>query len=204
MIIIGITGSIGMGKSTIAKMLMRLNIPVFDSDREVKYLLQNHSIVQKQICDIWPEVVLTQKSEQKISKHLLSEKIFTNKKNRRILEKIIHPRVKERRNLFFKNVSKSFIVALDVPLLYETGGDKFCDDIFLAYTNEETQKKRVLRRSGMTEEKLNLIKNAQWSNDKKRKKNPYLVTTSYGKVISFIIIIGYLITIIFKRRILHL
>ena len=56
----------------------------------------------------------------------------------------------------------------------------------------------------MTEEKLNLIKNAQWSNDKKRKKNPYLVTTSYGKVISFIIIIGYLITIIFKRRILHL
>lgn len=204
MIIIGITGSIGMGKSTIAKMLMRLNIPVFDSDREVKYLLQNHSIVQKQICDIWPEVVLTQKSEQKISKHLLSEKIFTNKKNRRILEKIIHPRVKERRNLFFKNVSKSFIVALDVPLLYETGGDKFCDDIFLAYTNEETQKKRVLRRSGMTEEKLNLIKKAQWSNDKKRKKNPYLVTTSYGKVISFIIIIGYLITIIFKRRILHL
>ena len=204
MIIIGITGSIGMGKSTIAKMLMRLNIPVFDSDREVKYLLQNHSIVQKQICDIWPEVVLTQKSEQKISKHLLSEKIFTNTKNRRILEKIIHPRVKERRNLFFKNVRKSFIVALDVPLLYETGGDKFCDDIFLAYTNEETQKKRVLGRSGMTEEKLNLIKKAQWSNDKKRKKNPYLVTTSYGKVISFIIIIGYLITIIFKRRILHL
>ena len=204
MIIIGITGSIGMGKSTIAKMLMRLNIPVFDSDREVKYLLQNHSIVQKQICDIWPEVVLTQKSEQKISKHLLSEKIFTNTKNRRILEKIIHPRVKERRNLFFKNVSKSFIVALDVPLLYETGGDKFCDDIFLAYTNEETQKKRVLGRSGMTEEKLNLIKKAQWSNDKKRKKNKYLVTTSYGKVISFIIIIGYLITIIFKRRILHL
>ncbi len=204
MIIIGITGSIGMGKSTIAKMLMRLNIPVFDSDREVKYLLQNHSIVQKQICDIWPEVVQTQKSKQKISKHLLSEKIFTNKKNRRILEKIIHPRVKERRNLFFKNVRKSFIVALDVPLLYETGGDKFCDDIFLAYTNEETQKKRVLGRSGMTEEKLNLIKKAQWSTEKKRKKNPYLVTTSYGKVISFIIIIGYLLTIIFKRRILHL
>ena len=204
MIIIGITGSIGMGKSTIAKMLKCLNIPVFDSDSEVKSILENHSIVQKQICDIWPDVILTQKSEQKINKHLLSEKIFTNKKNRRILEKIIHPRVKERRNLFFKNVSKSFIVALDVPLLYETGGDKFCDDIFLAYTNEETQKKRVLGRSGMTEEKIKHIKKAQWSNDKKRKKNPYLVTTSYGKVISFIIIIGYLITIIFKRRILHL
>ncbi len=204
MIIIGITGSIGMGKSTIAKMLRRLNIPVFDSDREVKYILENNSIVQKQICDIWPDVILIQKNEQKICKHLLSEKIFTNRKNRRTLEKIIHPRVKERRNRFIKNVSKSFMVALDVPLLYETGSDKFCDDIFLAYTNEKTQKKRVLRRYGMTEEKLNLIKKAQWSNDKKRKKKPYLVTTSYGKVISFIIIIGYLVTIIFKRKILHL
>ncbi len=204
MIIIGITGSIGMGKSTIAKMLMSLKIPVFDSDKEVKYILENYSIVQKKICDIWPDVIQIEKSEQKINKHLLSERIFTNRKNRRILEKIIHPHVKERRKEFIKDVSKSLIVALDVPLLYETGSDKFCDYIFLAYTNEETQKKRVLRRLGMTEKKLDLIKKAQWSTDKKRKKNPYLVSTSYGKIISFTIIIAYLITIIFKRRILQL
>ena len=160
MIIIGITGSIGMGKSTIAETLKRLSIPVFDSDKEVKYILENHTLVQKQIRDIWPDVILTQKSQQKINKYLLSEKIFTNKKNRRILEKIIHPRVKERRNLFIKNVSKSFIVALDVPLLYETGTDKSCDDIFLAYTTDDRQKERVLRRHGMTEEKLNLIKSS--------------------------------------------
>ena len=203
MIIIGITGSIGMGKSTIAEMLKQLNIPVFDSDKEVKNILENNSVVQKQICDIWPDVVLTQKREQKINKYILSEKIFTNKKNRRILEKIIHPRVKERRKLFINDASKSLIVALDVPLLYETRSDKFCDDIFLAHTDENTQTKRVLGRLGMTAEKLDLIKKAQWSNDKKRKKNPYLITTSYGKVVSFIIIIVYLIIIIFKRRILQ-
>ena len=204
MIIIGITGSIGMGKSTIAKMLKRLNIPVFDSDKEVKFILENHSQVQKQIFDIWPDVILIDKSEHKINKHLLSEKIFTNSQNRRILEKIIHPRVKERRNLFIKSVSKSFIVALDIPLLYETGVDKFCDAILLAYTSEQIQKERVLKRRGMTEKKLSLIKKAQWDNNKKRKKKPYLVITSYGKVISFIIIIGYLMTIIFKRKILYL
>ena len=204
MIIIGITGSIGMGKSTIAKMLKRLNIPVFDSDKEVKFILENHNKVQKQIFNIWPDVISIDKSEHKINKHLLSEKIFTNSQNRRILEKIIHPRVKERRNLFIKSVSKSFIVALDIPLLYETGVDKFCDAILLAYTSEQIQKERVLKRRGMTEKKLSLIKKAQWDNNKKRKKKPYLVITSYGKVISFIIIIGYLMTIIFKRKILYL
>ena len=120
------------------------------------------------------------------------------------MESIIHPKVKERRNVFIKSVEGSPIVALDVPLLYETGTDKVCDDIFLVYTNEETQKKRVLARSSMTQKKLDLIKKAQWNDHKKRDKDPYLVTTSYGKFVSFVIITSYLITILFKKKILKL
>ena len=204
MIIIGITGSIGMGKSTIAEMLKRLKIPVFDSDKEVKDMLEKNNIVKEQIYDLWPDVILTEKNEKKIDKSLLSQKIFANKKNRKILEKIIHPRVQEQRNLFIKTVNKSSLVALDVPLLYETGTNKICDDIFLAHTNEETQRKRVLARPNMTEEKLNLIRNAQWNNEKKKTKKPYVITTSYGKFISFLIIVIYLVIIIFKRKILKL
>ena len=204
MIIIGITGSIGMGKSTIANMLKQLNIPVFDSDKEVRDILEKNNAVKKQIYDLWPDVILTETNEKEIDKNLLSRKIFGNTKYRKTLESIIHPKVKERRNMFIKSVERSPIVALDVPLLYETGTDKVCDDIFLVYTNEETQKKRVLARSSMTQKKLDLIKKAQWNDQKKRDKNPYLVTTSYGKFVSFVIITGYLITILFKKKILKL
>ena len=204
MIIIGITGSIGMGKSTIAKMLKQFNIPVFDSDNEVRDILENNNIVKKQIYDLWPDVILTETNEKEIDKNLLSQKIFRNIKYRKTLESIIHPKVKERRNIFIKSVEKSLIVALDVPLLYETGTDKICDVVFLVYTNEETQKKRVLARSRMTQKKLDLIKKAQWNDQKKRDKNPYIVTTSYGKFVSFVIITSYLITILFKKKILKL
>ncbi len=204
MIIIGITGSIGMGKSTVANMLKQFKIPVFDSDEEVRDILENNNGVKKQIYDLWPDVILTETNEKKIDKNLLGRKIFGNIKYRKTLESIIHPKVKERRNTFIKSVDKSPIVALDVPLLYETGTDKICDDIFLVYTNEKTQKKRVLARSSMTQKKLDLIKKAQWNDQKKRDKDPYLVTTSYGKLVSFVIITSYLIIILFKKKVLKL
>ena len=204
MIIIGITGSIGMGKSTIANMLKQFKIPVFDSDKEVRDILENNDVVKKQIHALWPDVILTETDEREIDKNLLSKKIFSNRRYRKTLENIIHPEVKERRNSFIKSEEKSLIVALDVPLLYETGTDKVCDDIFLVYTDEETQKKRVLARSSMTQKKLDLIKKAQWSDQKKRDRDPYLVTTSYGKLVSLVIITGYLIIILFKKKILKL
>jgi len=204
MIIIGITGSIGMGKSTIANMLKQFKIPVFDSDKEVRDILENNDVVKKQIHALWPDVILTETDEREIDKNLLSKKIFSNRRYRKTLENIIHPEVKERRNSFIKSEEKSLIVALDVPLLYETGTDKVCDDIFLVYTDDETQKKRVLARSSMTQKKLDLIKKAQWSDQKKRDRDPYLVTTSYGKLVSLVIITGYLIIILFKKKILKL
>ena len=204
MIVIGITGSIGMGKTTIAQMLKRLNIPVFDSDEEVKDILENNNLVKDQVYQLWPDVILTHVNEKKIDKKLLSIKIFTNKKNRKILENILHPLVRERRDAFIKSEDKSFIIALDVPLLYETGTDKICDDIFLVYTSEKKQEARVLARPNMSLKKFNLIKNAQWNTQMKIERNPYLITTSYGRLTSFIIISIYLIIIIFKKKVLKL
>ena len=204
MIVIGITGSIGMGKTTIAQMLKQFNIPVFDSDKEVKDILENNNLVKDQVHQLWPEVILTKTNEKKIDKNLLSKKIFTNRENRKILENIVHPLVHERRDYFIKSLNKPFMIALDVPLLYETGTDRFCDYIFLVYTSEKKQEARVLARPNMTLKKFNLIKDAQWNTQIKKKKNPYLISTSYGKLTSFIIISLYLIIIIFKKKVLKL
>ena len=107
MIVIGITGSIGMGKTTIAQMLKRFNIPIFDSDKEVKDILENNNLVKDQVHQLWPDVILTHLNEKKIDKKLLSIKIFTNRKNRKILENILHPLVHKRRDAFIKRENKS-------------------------------------------------------------------------------------------------
>ena len=104
MIIIGITGSIGMGKTTISTMLNFLNIPIFDSDKEVKNIIEKNKLVIDKISGIWPDVVLLELGQKKINKFALRNKIFGYKKNRKLLEKIIHPIVKEKR-IEFWNIS---------------------------------------------------------------------------------------------------
>ena len=90
---------------------------------------------------------------------------------------------------------------MDVPLLYETGTDKICDYVFLAYTSKKIQRKRVLLRDNMTSRKFNLINKSQWSHKKKKEKKPFIINTSFGKIISFVIIIFYLIKIIFNGKV---
>ena len=135
MIIIGITGSIGMGKSTIASMLIFFGIPIHDSDLVVKVLIETNSLVIKKIKKNWPEVIDIIHSKEVINKGKLSEIIFNDIKCKEILEKIIHPLVNKKRKIFLKKYeSKKDIVGMDVPLLYETGLNKICNYIFLALT----------------------------------------------------------------------
>ena len=196
MLIIGITGSIGMGKTTVSKMLEILKIPVFDSDQKVKEILEKNSKVIKKILKIWPDTVLKNQKQAKIDKVALSNKIFKNKREKRKLENIIHPIVNKEKDQFLKNFNKHRIVGLDIPLLYETGSDKKCDYIFLVNTTKKNQRKRVLLRPNMTEEKFELINNSQWSLKKKNlNSEPIIINTSFGKTVTFLIVIFYLIKI---------
>ncbi len=200
MIIIGITGSIGMGKTTVSNMLRIFKIPVFDSDRVVKEILEkNYDIIEK-ISRIWPESVSFHQKQKKINKNVLSKKIFESKNERKKLEGIIHPLVKKERTSFLRQSEKYFLVGLDIPLLYETGMDKECDYIFLVHTTKKIQKRRVLIRAYMTEKKFRLINNSQWSFEKKKKKTPYIINTSFGKLVTFIIVIFYLLKIKFRGK----
>ncbi len=200
MIIIGITGSIGMGKTTVSNMFKMLKIPVFDSDQEVKEILEKNNDIIEKISRIWPDTILLYKKEKKINKVLLGNKIFKNKKERKKLEKIIHPLVRKKRTYFLEKAAKFSIVGLDIPLLYETGMNKNCDYIFLVNARKEIQKKRVLKRPDMTEKKFLLINKSQWPFKKKIKQNPFIISTSFGKTITFIIVLFYLLRIKIKGK----
>ena len=198
--VIGITGSIGMGKTTISSMLKFFNIPIFDSDKEVKNILECDKTVLFQIQKIWPEVISSELNQEKINKLALADKIFKSKKDRVLLEKIIHPLVKQKRTQFIENHSNSKFVGLDVPLLYETKTNEICDVVFLVRTSKKIQQKRVLKRANMTKERFELINRAQWNYEKKKKLNPFIIETSFGKFLSFIQVIIYLIIIINRKE----
>ncbi len=195
MIIIGITGSIGTGKTTVSKMIKMLKIPIFDSDKTVKEILDRNDFVKEKISKVWPDSISFSQTQREIDKVFLSNKIFENKKERKKLENIIHPLVEKERNIFLQNYANSRIVGLDIPLLYETGTDKKCDYIFLMHTSKKIQKKRVLMRPNMTEKKFELINNAQWSFERKIKEKPYIINTSFGKTVTFILVLFYLLKI---------
>ena len=203
MIIIGITGSIGMGKSTIASMLKFFGIPIHDSDLVVKGLIETNALVLKKIKKNWPEVIDITDSKEVINKGKLSEIIFNDIKCKENLEKIIHPLVNKKRKMFLKKYEfKKNIVGMDVPLLYETGLNKICNYIFLALTSEENQAKRVLKRKKMTKEKFISIKENQWSDEMKKEQKPYIINTTYGKISVFILLAFLLSTILFKEKVL--
>ena len=203
MIIIGITGSIGMGKSTIASMLKFFGIPIHDSDLVVKSLIETNALVLKKIKKNWPEVIDIIDSKEIINKEKLSKLIFNDIKCKENLEKIIHPLVNKKRKMFLKKYEfKKNIVGMDVPLLYETGLNKICNYIFLALTSEENQAKRVLKRKKMTKEKFISIKENQWSDEMKKEQKPYIINTTYGKISVFILLTFLLSTILFKEKVL--
>ena len=202
MIIIGITGSIGMGKSTIASMLKFFGIPIHDSDLVVKELIETNSLVLKKIKKNWPDVIDITDSKEVINKGKLSEIIFNNTKCKQKLEKIIHPLVNKKRKMFLKKYESKNIVGMDVPLLYETGLNKICNYIFLALTSEANQAKRVLKRKNMTKEKFESIKENQWSDEMKKEQKPYIINTTYGKILVFILLTFLLSTIFFKEKVL--
>ena len=202
MIIIGITGSIGMGKSTIASMLKFFGIPIHDSDLVVKELIETNSLVLKKIKKNWPDVIDITDSKEIINKEKLSKLIFNDIKCKENLEKIIHPLVNKKRKMFLKKYESKNIVGMDVPLLYETGLNKICNYIFLALTSEANQAKRVLKRKNMTKEKFISIKENQWSDEMKKEQKPYIINTTYGKILVFILLTFLLSTIFFKEKVL--
>ena len=192
---IGITGSIGTGKTTIAKMFTVLNIPLFDADYEVKSLLKQREIVKK-IESEWPDTI----ENNLINKKKLKTHVFSKDVDRKKLENILHPALNVKKNLFNKTNKNKLLVVFDVPLIYETKSQKAYNLIILASCDENKQKERVLKRDNIDGKLFEKIKNSQLSLKKKMKFNPILINTNKAKILVYIEVIILVIKLLIKLK----
>ena len=178
MIIIGLTGSIGMGKSKAASVLRRLGVAVSDADATVHRLMAPGGAAVGPVEAAFPGVV----RGGAVDRAALGQRVFGDPGALRALEKIIHPLVGCERDRFMRRAAtrRLRLVAFDVPLLFETGGERRCDAVVLVSAPAFIQAARVLRRPGMTKQRLEKIRAQQMSNGEKRRRAEFVVETGLG------------------------
>lgn len=179
--IIGLTGSIGMGKSVTANLLRRLGIPVHDSDAAVHHLLSPRGAAFKIVAQTFSEA--WDKKNHLIDRRKLGEIIFSDPDKKRLLESILHPYVWRSQRQFIlrcQRMGKKRVV-LDIPLLYETGAERRCDSVIVVTAPSFVQRLRVLSRSNMTPEKFAAILAAQAPDVEKRRRADIVIQTGLGK-----------------------
>lgn len=177
MIILGLTGSIGMGKSTTANMFRMAGVPVHDADATVHALYQTKDVIRA-IEEAFPGTT----SAQGVDRQALGKAVLGNVDAVRKLELIVHPLVRKA-EIAFLNQQRAFnepLVVLDIPLLFETGGNKRVDQILVVTAPAEIQRQRVLSRQAMTEERFNAILAKQMPDSEKRENADYIIDTSQG------------------------
>ena len=176
MIILGLTGSIGMGKSTTAEMFREEGIRVHDADAVV------HALYQSQAVPLIEKAFPGSTNSKGVDRNELGKIVIGNPDAMKKLENIVHPLVKEKREIFLKEAKQANakFVVLDIPLLFETNSEKSCDYVLVITASKEEQARRVLSRSGMNTEKFEKIKASQMSDVEKRKKADFIIDTSFG------------------------
>lgn len=175
MIKIGLTGSIGMGKTETGKIFSELGFPVYNADDAVHKLYGPGQKGSEKIKEIFPNSI---NPDGSVNREILSAEVLGDVDKIRALESIIHPLVGEDREIFFKKNADSPAIILDIPLLFETGGEKFVDLVIVVDAPQDIQEERVLSRPNMTKEKFEKIIAEQIPNDVKKKKADFIVDTS--------------------------
>ncbi|MDY0881985.1 dephospho-CoA kinase [Dongia soli] len=183
MIVLGLTGSIGMGKSTAAAMLRRIGIPVHDADAAVHRLMAKGGAAVPAIEAAFPGVV----RDGAVDRKALGAKVFGHPQELQRLEKILHPMVQAvaRRFVQHARAQRRRMVVLDIPLLYETGGEKRCDAVIVVTAPRFLQRARVLARPNMTPERLTQIEKLQMPDAEKRRRADILINTGLGRRTAF-------------------
>ncbi len=179
-LVVGLTGSIGMGKSATASILRQMGVPVQDADAVVHRLLREDKAAIRAIAEAFPGTV----DDGRVLRPTLAAAVFGNPPALRRLEAILHPRVAQARKTFLKRNSRHWLVVLDIPLLFETGIDRQCDRVVVVTAPAQVQAARVLRRPGMTDARLQAIRAQQWPDLAKRRQADYIIPTGLGRAVT--------------------
>ena len=175
MLLIGVTGSIGMGKSTVAKMFTEYGFGLYNADDTVHYIYENDEEVINKIEESFPGT----KSEGKVNRIALRDILNKEPMKFRDLEKIVHPATRRYQIVYIEKLISdgSPGCILDIPLLFETGGEKYIDVSVVVTASEEKQKERVVSERKVPVEIFNSIKNQQMPDREKLKKADYIIST---------------------------
>src|ERR1700744_2444636 len=176
MILLGLTGSIGMGKSTTAKLFAEAGAPVYDADAAVHRLYEGEAVPAIEAA--FPGTT----ADGKVDRSRLSERVVQDPAAIKRLEAIVHPMLGASRQKFLHEAEQSgaAVAVVDVPLLFETGGEKRVDAVVVVTTTPEIQRQRILLRENMTGEKLDAILARQLPDAEKRRRADFVVDTSHG------------------------
>lgn len=174
MIRLGLTGSIGMGKSTIARMFKDEGVPVWDADEAVHRLYAQSADVKQQLTEAFGDVL----SDGKVDRAKLSAALKTAPNSFDRLNAIVHPATVDDRQVFLQDHPEAPLVVADIPLLFETGAEKQLDCVLVVSAPAEVQKQRVLSRPGMTEDKFAVILARQIPDAEKRRRADIVIDTS--------------------------
>ena len=174
--ILGLTGSIGMGKSTTAKLFVEAGVPVYDADAAV------HKIYEGEAAPAIEAAFPGTTVDGKVDRAKLSAKVVHDQAAIKQLEQIVHPMLGASRKKFLDDAEASGapVVVMDIPLLFETGGEKRVDAVVVVSTDLATQRERILARGTMTSEALDAILARQLPDAEKRKRADFVVDTSHG------------------------
>jgi dephospho-CoA kinase len=176
MIVLGLTGSIGMGKSTTANLFAEAGVPVYDADAAVHRLYEGEAVAAIEAA--FPGTT----ENGKVDRNRLSALVVHDAAAMRKLEQIVHPMLGASRQKFLADAEQSGapVAVVDVPLLFETGGEKRVDAVVVVTTSPEVQRERILARPNMSAEKLDAILARQMPDTEKRKRAHFVVDTSHG------------------------
>jgi len=179
MIVLGLTGSLGMGKSTAAAVLRRLGLPVHDADASVHRLLAKGGAAVAAVAREFPEALVG----DSIDRATLGRRVFADPAALRRLEAILHPLVRAEENRFLAAARRRRepVVVLDIPLLFETGGEGRCDGVIVVSAPAWLQRQRVMRRPGMTDVRLSAIRAKQMPDREKRRRATWVVPTGLSR-----------------------
>ena len=174
MIRIALTGSIGMGKSTVAKMFERAGVPVFDADATVHQLQSPGGGLVEKIGELFPGTVRS----GTLDRDCLAQIVLSDPKKLSALEALVHPAVREAREAFVREHGQAPALIFEIPLLFETGGESDFDKVIVVSAPAEVQRTRVLRRPGMHEAKLDSILERQTPDEEKRRRADFVIDTA--------------------------
>lgn len=171
---VALTGSIGMGKSTVAAMFAARGVPVFDADAEVRALQGPGGELVAPIAARFPDAM----RDGAIDRDMLAALVLANRDELSVLEMIVHPKVTERREEFIRNHRGAPILLFDIPLLFESGSDRAFDTVIVVSAPADVQRNRVLARPGMNLDKFERIMARQTPDNVKRDRADFIIDTS--------------------------